>query len=111
MESVARRLIENRACLERRVKTVNAIAGKARNLLGSEHYKHEANMAHLTYFCATKDLAQMRWQCGYAKQQQSDTRTASGGVCQPQTRHRHYNNQKTRLNTGQTASPVQERKQ
>jgi hypothetical protein len=28
------------------------------------------------------------------KKQQSGTRTASGGVRQPQTRHRHYNKQK-----------------
>lgn len=80
MESFDRRLIENRVCLKRRATTVNASAGGARNPLGSEHYKHEANMAHLTYFRATKDLAQMQWQCKYAKQQQSDTRTASGGV-------------------------------
>lgn len=60
MESVAPLLIENRACPRRRGTTVNAIAGGARNLLGSEHYKQEANMAHLTYFRATKDLVQMQ---------------------------------------------------
>jgi hypothetical protein len=60
MESFTRRLIENRACPKRRVTTVNAIACGARNLLGGEHYKHEANMAHLTYFRATKDLVQMQ---------------------------------------------------